>query len=305
MYLTNKRKTLVAAATTAAASLLLATSQPSGAAGRPVDDLTGEEQIAASATAVAMAAGPAFVKAHPSADGSLHAKVGPSSISLPGDGGGSVQVDGIGIGIPGEGDLKAVPAEDGTVIYSAPGGKVDAAVQVVADGVRMLTVAKDATAPSEYRYPLSLPAGSTLAATEDGSILVRDAKRDLIANIDAAWAKDSTGAPVPTAYRIEGTTIVQTIRTTPNTVFPVVADPVWIPVFLLIARIILAQGIKSFSRHALSRMAQRGISRQMVENAVKHGRRSSGGSADTVKFTHGKIWVVVNKAGNVVSVGWK
>jgi hypothetical protein len=279
LYLTNKRKTLVAAATTAAASLLLATSQPSGAAGRPVDDLTGEEQIAASATAVAMAAGPAFVKAHPSADGSLQAKVGPSSISLPGDG--------------------------GTVIYSAPGGKVDAAVQVVADGVRMLTVAKDATAPSEYRYPLSLPAGSTLAATEDGSILVRDAKRDLIANIDAAWAKDSTGAPVPTAYRIEGTTIVQTIRTTPNTVFPVVADPVWIPVFLLIARIILAQGIKSFSRHALSRMAQRGISRQMVENAVKHGRRSSGGSADTVKFTHGKIWVVVNKAGNVVSVGWK
>lgn len=47
-----------------------------------------------------MAAGPAFVKAHPSADGSLQAKVGPSSISLPGDGGGSVQVDGIASAFP-------------------------------------------------------------------------------------------------------------------------------------------------------------------------------------------------------------
>lgn len=78
----------------------------------------------------------------------------------------------------------------------------------------------------------------------------------------------------------------------------------WIPLLILLARLIIAQGIKSFSRHALQRMAQRGISRQMVENAVKHGRRSSGGSKDTVKFTHGKIWVVVNKAGHVVSVGW-
>lgn len=50
-------------------------------------------------------------------------------------------------------------------------------------------------------------------------------------------------------------------------------------------------------------MAQRGISQQMVANAVKHGKKSRGKTAGTWKCTSGKIWVVVNKNGNVVSVG--
>lgn len=174
-----------------------------------------------------------------------------------------------------------------------------------AEGVRFLTVLKNDGAPTEYSYSLSLPEGAELAEASDGSVLVRDAEGELLANIDPAWAKDADGRPVPTSYRVEGTTLVQTIRPPAGTRYPVVADPFWIPVILLLARIIIAQGIKSYSRHALGRMAQRGISRQMVENAVKYGRRSSGGTSDTVKFTHGKIWVIVNKSGNVVSVGWK
>ncbi|WP_031155363.1 hypothetical protein [Streptomyces erythrochromogenes] len=44
-------------------------------------------------------------------------------------------------------------------------------------------------------------------------------------HIDAPWAKDANGKAVPTSYRLDGNTLVQTIETGPDTAYPVVADP--------------------------------------------------------------------------------
>lgn len=41
------------------------------------------------------------------------------------------------------------------------------------------------------------------------------------------WAKDANGKPVATSYRIDGDSIVQTLKFDANTAFPVVADPFW------------------------------------------------------------------------------
>lgn len=48
---------------------------------------------------------------------------------------------------------------------------------------------------------------------------------EAIAEIATPWAVDANGSPLPTYYSIEGTSIVQTVETTADTAFPVVADP--------------------------------------------------------------------------------
>ncbi|MFD7665659.1 helicase HerA domain-containing protein [Streptomyces sp. NPDC059788] len=44
----------------------------------------------------------------------------------------------------------------------------------------------------------------------------------------APWAKDAHGNPVPTSYRVDGSTLVQSVRIADSTAFPVVADPKWL-----------------------------------------------------------------------------
>ncbi|MFJ4967986.1 hypothetical protein [Streptomyces sp. NPDC088755] len=68
---------------------------------------------------------------------------------------------------------------------------------------------------------------------------------------------------MPTEYRVEGGALVQTVRPGPNTAYPVVADPAWfIPLAIVAGRLLLSTGVKSISKHAAPRMAQRGISPQ-------------------------------------------
>lgn len=51
---------------------------------------------------------------------------------------------------------------------------------------------------------------------------------ETIAEIAAPWAVDANGTPLPTRYTVEGSTLVQTVETTTDTAFPVVADPSWV-----------------------------------------------------------------------------
>lgn len=116
-------------------------------------------------------------------------------------------------------------AQDGTVVYEGTGG-VDVAVQVMdAVSVRIETVITDASAPASYSYPIDLPAGGHLDLHDDGSVSFLDADGGWVGGAAPAWAKDATGADVPTSYRIEGTTLVQDVVLDETTVFPVVADP--------------------------------------------------------------------------------
>jgi hypothetical protein len=120
----------------------------------------------------------------------------------------------------------AAVAADGTVTYDDPTGKAALAVQALPDGVRVQTVIVGPGAPTEYAYPLTLPAGGTLQPSGDGGFLILDAAGAPTAQILAPWAKDAAGNQVSTRYQQRGTTIVQIVdHRQPGITYPVVADP--------------------------------------------------------------------------------
>ncbi|MFJ2965232.1 DUF4258 domain-containing protein [Streptomyces collinus] len=252
-----------------------------------------------------------LVPGTPVAGGATHAEVGDETsaarITAPATADGAVEFaygsDVLRLTLPGSADAQATTSANGTVVYPGAGEDVDLAVQPNRDGVRALITLKDADAPTEFRFPLGLPADAETETLEDGSVLVTRGE-EYLGTFDAPWAKDARGEAVPTEYRVEGGALVQTVRPGPGTAFPVVADPAWfIPLAIVAGRLLLTQGVKSISKHAAQRMAQRGISQEMVARTVKTGKKTKGKSPGTWKYTTGKIWVVINKAGNVVSVG--
>ncbi|PRH80791.1 hypothetical protein C6N75_02170 [Streptomyces solincola] len=147
-----------------------------------------------------------------------------SVTSTAGDGS-SVSLD-----LPGTTGSPGVKLGAGTVVYSDAAGSTDVAVQPTNDGgARTLVTLKDRNAPREHRFAFDLPDDATLSPDGDGGYEIL---RPLggggfitAGTIDAPWAKDADGAPVPTRYRLEGTTLVQEIDTDADTTFPVVADP--------------------------------------------------------------------------------
>ncbi|WP_228977024.1 hypothetical protein [Streptomyces sp. DH12] len=124
----------------------------------------------------------------------------------------------------------AMTSESGTVVYKDVAHATDLAVQATSDGgVRTLVTLKDSTASQEQRFPLVLGDDVRLVDDGDGGYLLArqevDGIGEVIATVDAPWAKDATGRPIDTSYRLEGNTLVQTVQTSEDTTFPVVADP--------------------------------------------------------------------------------
>jgi RHS repeat-associated protein len=62
--------------------------------------------------------------------------------------------------------------------------------------------------------------------------------------------------------------------------------------------------INGYRSHALQRMAERGISEDMVEQAVATGRKVRGNMPGTYKYIGRRIWAVLNREGIIISVGW-
>ncbi|MEV7416658.1 DNRLRE domain-containing protein [Streptomyces sp. NPDC089919] len=162
------------------------------------------------------------------------AETATGTVTVPWDSRGSIEVKpddiaAVGIG-SGAGPQRGVNV-NGSVVHADAASAVDTVVQpTLAGGSRTLQVIKNASAPREYRVPLTLAAGSSLRQQPDGSIVIVSADPDEpVAAINAPWAKDARGNPVPTSYRLEGQTLVQTVQFDANTAFPVVADPWWNP----------------------------------------------------------------------------
>ncbi|MBO1751095.1 hypothetical protein J4G33_04685 [Actinotalea sp. BY-33] len=92
----------------------------------------------------------------------------------------------------------------------------DAAVEIIGEGVESLEdldnltdeqIEQLAAIPDEVTEPITVT--------------------ETIAEIAVPWAVDADGVPLPTYYSVEGSTVVQTVETTTDTAFPVVADPSW------------------------------------------------------------------------------
>ncbi|MER6010876.1 DUF2599 domain-containing protein [Streptomyces bluensis] len=114
-------------------------------------------------------------------------------------------------------------AKDGTVAYPDALPHTDLAVRPMERSARVQAVLKDAAAPSEFNYPVDVPKGGRLSQGKDGSVAVMDARGNPVGGIDAPTARDANGKAVPASYRIEGNSVVQTVRHD-AAAHPVVAD---------------------------------------------------------------------------------
>ena len=153
-------------------------------------------------------------------------------VSVPDQSRGTVTVsaadDSIGIGLPDLGwSQPAAVSAAGTVTYGTPTTGADA-VQPLSNGVRVLAIAPSAKT-TEFRFPISLPTGSFLALEDGGVVSVNapigNGAAGAVGAFQSPWAKDANGKTLPTSYRIEGNTLVQSVVTNADTAYPIVADP--------------------------------------------------------------------------------
>lgn len=157
-------------------------------------------------------------------------RVGGSEVELPADPSEPLVLDGaageIGVGLPVvAGADDGVVDESGAVVYESDTSAVSLAAQATFDGgLQVLVVIDGPSAPSEYRFDMTVPAGATLESTLDGGAQVVGADGHVVVKVEPAWALDANGNSVPTQYRVEGTTLVQVIDHAAAT-YPVVGDP--------------------------------------------------------------------------------
>jgi hypothetical protein len=129
-----------------------------------------------------------------------------------------------------------VKVADGTVAYA--GENSANAVQAFEFGAaRMLQVIGNRQAPLAFTYDLNLPAGSRIRRNQDRSLQVRtpdgSAFRDYI--IAPAWARDAKSRVLPARYTTDGRSKItlHVAHRKSGVAYPVVADPFWIPAWVL------------------------------------------------------------------------
>ncbi|MEU3947461.1 hypothetical protein [Streptomyces sp. NPDC029526] len=157
------------------------------------------------------------------------------NVTTPATAGGSLtastEVGGtLSLGLPARSDVPAFEAGVGTVVYPNASPSTDLAVQATKDGgARALVVLKDAEASTTQRFTLGLPSDASLIENGSGGFdITRETAEGVhttIGTLDAPWAKDAHGKPVPTRYNLDGDHVVQTVDVDEDTAFPVVADP--------------------------------------------------------------------------------
>lgn len=120
----------------------------------------------------------------------------------------------------------AVQLDNGALVF--PGEASSSTVIVGDKGVQMLTTIVDDTAPTRYAYEVDLAEGEKLELVDGGAQVV-SADGTVITAVPQAWAKDASGADVPTHFEVDGNNLVQVVSHTDEAVaYPVVADPIWV-----------------------------------------------------------------------------
>ncbi len=114
----------------------------------------------------------------------------------------------------------------GVIAYSSSDGSANA-VQANTDGsVRMLTVIDNAKASRTYDYKITVPDGGRVALTSDGGAVILDVGNNVLAHVNAPWAKDARGKAVKTWFTTDGVTLTQHVKHTVRGIaYPVIADP--------------------------------------------------------------------------------
>ena len=123
----------------------------------------------------------------------------------------------------------AVAVQPGIVAYDNNNGSATVPVVKTDGSVAINTIITGPTAPTHYRYPVSVPDGAALALTDDGGAIVTNADGETVGTVDPAWAKDANGEAVSTRFEIAGTTLTQVVDHDSDDAYPVTADPWYNP----------------------------------------------------------------------------
>jgi hypothetical protein len=143
----------------------------------------------------------------------------------------------IGISLPNADDAStAKRVAPGTVAYAGDNGSANAVQATEDGGVRMLTVIDKPSAPTEYDYKVRVPNGGHIELAEDGGAVVVGNENQPIMSVATPWAKDATGTPIRTYFTTDGLTLTQHVEhKAAGVVYPVTADPFWIPAAVIVA----------------------------------------------------------------------
>ncbi|WP_147458364.1 hypothetical protein [Rhodococcus sp. SBT000017] len=123
-------------------------------------------------------------------------------------------------------DLGAgIPGPFGSRFYECDSFEVIVPQRDPRDGALLMIHLLDARAPRRFEFRTSMPPHWSLRLEHDGSVSVLDAGERAVIFIGRPWAFDSDLQPVRVHYTIENGVLVQNIRATADTGFPILIDP--------------------------------------------------------------------------------
>nr|WP_257216986.1 hypothetical protein [Rhodococcus qingshengii] len=113
------------------------------------------------------------------------------------------------------------------VAYARGGQSALRVFDPIADGYRFFFLIHDETSSHESVIPVTVPPGGHMSVNPDGTVTVFDADGNPVSTIDAPWAYDANGTPIPTHYEIRDGQLVQVVDTAgiENLLYPILADP--------------------------------------------------------------------------------
>lgn len=156
----------------------------------------------------------------------------------------------------------------GVVAYDSGNGSANAVQSDENGGVRMLTIIDNPHAPTAYDYDVTVPGGGSIQLTAEGGAVVYDAAGQAVSAVDTPWAKDATGKSVATWFTTDGTTLTQHVQhNVPGVVYPVSADPFWVPFAVAVATQLVRSCGWGAGWGVFMNVAQNGIS----WNSVRRG----------------------------------
>lgn len=117
---------------------------------------------------------------------------------------------------------------EGLTYFAEQGAASASYAQPVDNGVRLLTALADPSAGEDFAYTFDLPEGSYTTDLPTGETLLSTAGHHYIGSLQAPWARDATGAELPTSYTWSGHTLTQHVDVNPTTAYPVLLDPMWL-----------------------------------------------------------------------------
>jgi hypothetical protein len=113
----------------------------------------------------------------------------------------------------------------GLAVYANTADSAIAFSRASTGGNAGYAVITGANAPTSYRFAFAVDGKpAVLRPVDGGGIEVLTSTGAVVNSIAPAWAKDATGAEVPTSYSVNGNVLTQTVDHA-GAAYPVVADP--------------------------------------------------------------------------------